>query len=176
MNNPLNFSTFAELVAHLELTPHVEGGFYRETYRGEQIVQTERGPRNDLTSIYYCLPSDDFSVWHKLIDLEETFHYHYGDPAIIYKIVDGKIESETLGPEPIGQRKIVMPANLWFAIKPSGIKRPADYSLMSCQVSPGFDFADLIIADDSILSEVTDPKQHKLAASLLKSSHSSRQK
>lgn len=174
--NPFNFSTFAELVAHLELTPHVEGGFYRETYRGKEVVATDRGPRSSMTSIYYCLPSDDFSVWHKLIDLEETFHYHYGDPAIIYKIVDGKIVSENLGPEPSGQRKIVMPPNVWFAIKPSGMKHPADYSLMSCQVEPGFDFSDLVIADDSILDEISDASQHKLAISLLKSTHTSRKK
>lgn len=174
--NEFNFSTFAELVAHLELATHVEGGFYRETYRAKNKVNTARGLRNEMTSIYYCLPSDDFSVWHKLIDLEETFHYHYGDPAIIYKIVDGKIVSENLGPEPFGHSKIVMPPNVWFAIKPSGMKHPADYSLMSCQVVPGFEFVDLVIADDSILDEITDTNQHKLAMSLLKSTHNSRKK
>jgi uncharacterized protein len=174
--NSLNFKSFKELVAHLELTPHVEGGYYRETYRGDEVLDTPRGPRNDETTIYYCLPSNDFSVWHKLIDLTETFHFHYGDPAIIYKIIDGKIVSETLAFEPTGHSQIVIEPNIWFAIKPSGIQQPADYSLMSCRVVPGFDFADLAIADESILSEITDETQHKLAISLLKSTHMNRNK
>lgn len=171
--NSLNFESYKDLVAHLELTAHVEGGFYRETYRGEAVVDTARGPRNEQTSIYYCLPSNDFSVWHKLIDLTETFYFHYGDPAIIYKIIDGVVVSETLGLEPVGHKQIVIQPNIWFAIKPSGIKQPADYTLMSCHVVPGFDFKDLEIADESILSEITDVNQHKLAISLLKSSHKS---
>ena len=168
----MNFSTTEELVAHLELIKHIEGGYFRETYRAKDTVQTPRGIRNTMTDIYYCLPSDDFSVWHKLVDLEETFHFHYGDPAIIYRIADRKIITETLGPPPVGNPKIIMPANTWFAIRPSGIKYPVDYSLMSCTVVPGFDYKDLLIADDSLLNELEE-SEHKLASSLLKSSHPS---
>ncbi len=171
----MNFKTAAELVEHLELIKHVEGGFYRETYRAKETIKTPNGIRNAQTAIYYCLPSDDFSVWHKLVDLEETFHFHYGDPSIIYKIVDRKIVMETLGEGPTGKPQIVMPANTWFAIRPSGIKSPAAYSLMTCAVVPGFDFQDLLIADESILDEL-DESEHKLARSLLKSSHASSQK
>ncbi len=158
-----------ELVAHLELVKHVEGGYFRETYRAKETMNTPRGIRHTMTDIYYCLPSDDFSVWHKLIDSEETFHFHYGDPAIIYWIENRKIVTETLGVSPIGNPKIVMPPNTWFAIRPSGIKQPAAYSLMSCSVVPGFDYQDLVIANDSLMDEL-DESEHKLASSLLKSS------
>lgn len=163
----INFKTAEELVAHLELTKHVEGGYFRETYRAKETINTPNGIRNLMTDIYYCLPSDDFSVWHKLIDLEETFHYHYGDPAIIYRIENRKIITEILGAPPIGTNKIVMRPNIWFAIRPSGIKSPADYTLMSCSVVPGFDYKDLVIADNSLFNEL-DESEHKLAASLLK--------
>ena len=166
----INFKTAQELVDHLELEKHIEGGYFRETYRSEHVVSTHRGIRNEMTSIYYCLPSNDFSVWHKLIDLEETFHYHYGDCCLIYKIIDKKIVSEVLGPKGIGKDEIVMPANTWFAIRPSGIGQPAEYSLMSCSVVPGFDYEDLIIADESILDEIYE-SEHKLAKSLLKSAN-----
>lgn len=163
----MNFKTSKELVEHLELTKHIEGGFFRETYRAKEIIDTPRGPRNEMTSIYYCLPSDDFSVWHKIIDAEETFHFHYGDSALIYRIENRKIVTEVLGPEGQGSEKILMPANTWFAIRPSGLKIPADYSLMSCAVSPGFEYEDLVIADRSILDEL-DESEHKLAESLIK--------
>jgi predicted cupin superfamily sugar epimerase len=163
----MNFKTAEELVSHLELQRHVEGGYYRETYRAKEVVETARGPRNSMTNIYYCLPSDDFSVWHKLVDLEETFHYHWGDSALIYKIVDGKIVTEILGPSGTGEQTIVMPANTWFAIRPSGLKSPAAYTLMSCSVVPGFEFEDLVIGDKAILDEL-DESEHKLAISLIK--------
>jgi len=171
----MNFKTAEELVAHLELIKHIEGGYFRETYRAKETINTPRGLRNVETCIYYCLPSDDFSVWHKLVDLEETFHFHYGDPTIIYRIENRKIIMETLAEEPIGRPKIVMPANTWFAIRPSGIKSPAAYSLMSCSVVPGFAYEDLIIANHSILDEL-DESEHKLAISLLKSSEKSNSK
>ncbi len=165
----MNFATAEELVAHLELIKHVEGGYFRETYRDKETVPTSRGIRSAMTDIYYCLPSDDFSVWHKLIDLQETFHFHYGDPAILYWIENRKIITKTLGAAPLGNPTIVMPPNTWFAIRPSGVKKPAAYSLMSCSVVPGFDYQDLVIANDSLLDEL-DESEHKLASSLLKSS------
>lgn len=164
---PINFKTAQELVEHLELTRHVEGGYYRETYRSKKVVQTSRGFRNTMTSIYYCLPSDDFSVWHKLVDLEETFHYHYGDCSLIYKIQDRKIVTQVLGPVGKGDQTIVMPANTWFAIRPSGVST-VPYTLMSCSVVPGFDYEDLIIGDRSAVSSELDESEHKLACSLLK--------
>lgn len=163
----INFKTAQELVDHLELTKHIEGGYFRETYRATDKMDTPRGPRNTMTTIYYCLPSDDFSVWHKLIDLEETFHYHYGDPALIYTIVDGKLKSEILGPEPQGNRQIIIHPNTWFAVRPSGLCEPAPYTLMSCCVVPGFEYDDLQIGDISMLDEL-DENDRKLARSLLK--------
>lgn len=165
----MNFKTAQELVAHLELQKHIEGGYFRETYRAKEIIQTPRGPRNGMTNIYYCLPSDDFSVWHKLIDLEETFHYHYGDCALIYKIQSRKIVTQILGPEGKGEPKILMPANTWFAIRPTGLGLPVPYSLMSCAVVPGFEYEDLVIGDKSIFDEL-DATEHKMAASLIKAS------
>lgn len=163
----MNFKTAEELVEHLELQRHIEGGYFRETYRAKEVVETPRGPRHGMTNIYYCLPSNDYSVWHKLIDLEETFHYHWGDSSLIYKIVEKKIVTEILGPPGVGEQTIVMPPNTWFAIRPSGLRTPAAYSLMSCCVVPGFDYEDLVIGDQSILAEL-DESQHKLASSLLK--------
>jgi predicted cupin superfamily sugar epimerase len=167
MTMTINFKTAEELVNHLELERHIEGGYFRETYRGKDTVQTPRGVRNSMTNIYYCLPSDDFSVWHKLIDLEETFHFHYGDPAVIYTIANRKLVAEILGPQPQGKPAIIVPANTWFAVRPSGLAAPVPYTLMSCSVIPGFEYDDLVIGSLEILEEL-DVEEHKLARSLLK--------
>lgn len=166
----LKHENAAALVADLNLNSHVEGGFYRETYRAEEEVDTPRGKRNKETSIYYCLPSTDFSVWHRLVDLTETFHFHYGQPAIIYIIHDRKITKEILAKDPDGKEEIIIPPNVWFAIRPAGTDIPTDYSLMSCHVTPGFDFADLEIAGEELLEDL-DTEFHKQALSLLKNVH-----
>lgn len=163
----MNFKTPHEVVEHLELVRHIEGGYFRETYRGKDKVQTPRGIRSSMTNIYYCLPSDDFSVWHKLVDLTETFHFHYGDPALIYTIVDRKLVSQVLGPEPHGKTAIVIPPNTWFSVRPSGLGEPVPYTLMSCSVVPGFEYEDLVIGTLDMLNDLNED-DHKLARSLLK--------
>lgn len=161
------YENTAELVEDLKLLKHIEGGYFRETYRNTETVETPRGKRNKETVIYYCLPSSDFSVWHKLIDLEETFHFHYGQDTILYIIQDGAIVTKTLSDTSSGEMEITIPPNVWFAIRPSGTNIPTDYSLMSCHVVPGFDYSDLVIADEGLLEELK-PEFHKLARSLLK--------
>ena len=47
----------AEMVAQLALQPHPEGGWYREIYRSPTRVETARGSRSALTTIYYLLES-----------------------------------------------------------------------------------------------------------------------
>ena len=169
LKEPSVFKTASvkELVSRLELQPHIEGGFFRETDRDPEKINTNRGLRNVETTIHYCLPSNDFSVFHLLVDLEETFYFHYGDPTIIYTVKDGIIVSDILADEPIGKPEIVIPPNTWFAIRPSGIRQPSEYSLMSCRVIPGFDYQDLMIADESLL-DLLDVSQHKLARSLIR--------
>ncbi len=159
------YSSFSELIKHLELVHHIEGGYYRQNYRADNTITTHRGIRPISTSIYYCLPSHDVSVWHKLVDVEERIHFHYGDSVMIYTIENRQVET-TLLDDPDGAPFIVN-ANTWFAMKPSGQKTPVNFSLMSCICEPGFDYSDLVIADKQLLSEV-DREHHELVASLIK--------
>src|ERR1041384_666380 len=69
----------AELVRTLELLPHPEGGFYRELYRAENLVDTPRGPRPASTAIYFLLTSETFSALHR-IQSDEAWHHYAGDP------------------------------------------------------------------------------------------------
>ncbi len=47
----------ASLVRALQLVPHPEGGFYRETYRSPLRVGTSRGERAAVTAIHFLLPA-----------------------------------------------------------------------------------------------------------------------
>lgn len=159
-----DFESLEDLADHLELEPHIEGGFFRETYRSRETLSTPRGKRNKLTNIYYCLSSVDFSYWHRLIDADETLFFHSGSPVAIFVVVNGGVERWLLGRRPSARDEILIPANTWFAMRPLGTE---PFSIMSCCVEPGFEYEDLDIATPALFDEVPK-KDHKLVQSLLK--------
>jgi predicted cupin superfamily sugar epimerase len=133
------------IIQKLGLKPHPERGFYNETYRSSQSITTETGKnRNVSTAIYYLLENEDRSLLHR-IEADELWFYHQGNPIEISFIQNGQIASIVLGND-IEKGELpqaVIPANIWFA---SEIKNATGYSLVSCVVAPGFDFADFKLA------------------------------
>lgn len=113
-----------ELIRTLELTPHPEGGFYREVHRSPAS-----------TAIYYLLLAGQFSRWHR-VDAEEVWH-HYEGGALELVLEDGEI---VLGPE---RHQAVVPAKAWQAARPLG-----DYALMGCTVAPPFRFEGFALLRD----------------------------
>ena len=73
----------AEIIARLELKPHPEGGYYRETFRDSR---TDANGRARSTAIYFLLARGERSHWHR-IDAVEIWHYYAGD-ALTLKIAD----------------------------------------------------------------------------------------
>ncbi|BDX22257.1 hypothetical protein TUM22923_15780 [Polynucleobacter sp. TUM22923] len=128
-----------ELVQRLNLLPHPEGGFYREMYRAplELEVPILNGMRPAYTSIYFLLPGNSFSAWHKVAS-DESWFFHTGCPLSIYLMnALGQLEEHRVG---FGdQLQMTVPANTWFAAK---AHEESSFSLVSCTVAPGFDFAD----------------------------------
>ena len=68
-----------ELIARLNLAPHPEGGWYREIYRSATRVETARGSRSALTTIYYLLEQEQLSRWH-VVQADEIWHFYAGAP------------------------------------------------------------------------------------------------
>ena len=71
-----------DLIKLLELKPHPEGGYYRETYRSDEVIENlperYKGPsRNAGTAIYFLLKGDQFSAFHKL-QSDEIWHFYEG--------------------------------------------------------------------------------------------------
>lgn len=143
--------TAKELIDNLQLLSHPEGGWYRETYRSAETMTNKNGAqRNVCTAIYFLLEGKDKSHFHR-IESDETWFFHSGEPLEIVMIADGMLRIITLGNDILkGEMpQFVIPAKTWFAAK---IKTETGYSLVSCTVAPGFDFADFELAEREKLS------------------------
>ncbi len=140
------YPTIDELVADLELAPHPEGGFFRETWRSElTLAQTalpgHPGERSAGTSIIYLLPHGEVSALHR-VRSDELWLHQLGDPLELAMgaDADGELTRHALGWPPVGRLQALVPAGWWQTATPLG--GPAGYSLVACVVVPGFDFED----------------------------------
>lgn len=143
--------TAPDLVRHLHLLPHPEGGYYRETYRSAHTVTTDEAhTRNGSTAIYYLLENEDRSCFHR-IKSDELWFFHKGQTLEIVLIMDGQATTIILGNdlEKEEQLQAVVPANTWFAAQ---VKQRVGYALVSCTVAPGFDFMDFELAERAELT------------------------
>ena len=144
-------------IKELNLQKHPEGGYFKEIYRSEEVINSNTlpkyfdGERNISTSIYFLLKSDDFSSFHK-IKSDEIWHFYYGSPLTIFAIINGKIEKLLLGNNPENGESFqqIVPKNSWFA---ACINKPDSFSLVGCTVAPGFDFNDFELATRKELLE-----------------------
>jgi len=140
-----------QLIEDLQLKPHPEGGFFRETFRATAQVDTPAGPRNASTAIYYLLPSSEYSGWHRVAS-DEAWHHYAGQPLRLHLLDASGHRTVTLGPDlNAGQQpQFIVPAGCWQAaeVPDSG------YALCGCTVAPGFDFSDFEMGSrDTMLTE-----------------------
>jgi len=128
------------LIAALGLRPHPEGGYFAEIYRSDTSVDIGTRTRSVLTSIYYLLPGDTFSAFHRL-QSDEIWHHYDGAAVTIEMIdVDGRHSEVVVGTADRWQA--AMPGGVWFA---AHVADPAGFALVGCDVAPGFDFVDFEI-------------------------------
>ncbi len=126
-------TTARQIIDALGLTPHPEGGWYRETWRAEAAP----GARPAGTAIYYLLGAGEFSHWHR-VDAAEIWHFYAGAPLSLSLSPNGHdAEAHLLGTEVLaGQRpQIVVPAGWWQCATSMGA-----FTLVGCTVAPGFSF------------------------------------
>jgi|TARA_B100001964_G_scaffold82906_2_gene93603 hypothetical protein len=131
-----------EIIKHLLLEAHVEGGYFRQTHQTEQQLETKNGKRFLMNSIYYLLTSESHIGYFHRGRYDITHFYHLGAPMhYLLLSPEGDYSKATLGPDS-GAREVLsftVPGGWW---KSSFISKDDDYSLISEVVSPGFDFAD----------------------------------
>jgi uncharacterized protein len=157
--------TAADWVTALQLQPHPEGGYFRETYRASEGISLAALPtrfqagssgapsRAFSTAIYYLLEAGQFSALHR-IKSDEFWHFYAGT-GLTVEIIDpqGQHSQLHLGANPTqGQvfQGVVM-AGCWFG---AAVSEAQGYALVGCTVAPGFDFCDFEMGE----------RQHLLAA------------
>lgn len=122
------------LVTALALQPHPEGGWYRETMRQPNPA----GGRALATAILFLLNTGERSHWHR-VDAAELWLWHAGAPLTL--MIDQT--AHVLGGDPLsGQSpQIIVPPHAWQAADAA-----QGWALVSCIVTPGFDFAGFELA------------------------------
>lgn len=144
--------TAMEIVAHFNMSPHPEGGFFKETYRSpgtlalSALPEHYSGERSFSTAIVYLLRQGEYSHLHR-IRQDEVWHFHLGGPLRLVSISpNAELREVLLGTDlACGQRiQCVVPGGCWFGATPApGV----DFSLVGCTVAPGFDFADFELGE-----------------------------
>ena len=130
----------------LKLSPHPEGGWFRETWRSELMMNQGAlpdqygGPRSAGTAILFLLMPGEQSVWHTVRSAELWF-FHRGSTVLL-----------DVGREPSSATTYVMGADISNAEHPQLLVPPGYWqrarsgdgepTLVSCVVVPGFEFAD----------------------------------
>jgi len=147
------------IIEKLNLTPHPEGGYFREIYRSSESICNENLPsrydskRSFSTSIYYLLAGEQVSRFHRLKS-DEIWHFYKGATLVIHCL------NEKTG---YRQLKIgldfqnntfpqyVIKKGTWFAAE---VEDKNSYSLIGCTVAPGFEYEDFELASRSQLIEI----------------------
>lgn len=129
--------TAEEIISRLDLAPHPEGGWYRQTW------VAENPGRPSGTCIYFLLTQEQASHWHK-VDATEIWLYHAGAPLVLSLAATqaGPRADHLLTPDlSKGAPQIIVPENHWQAARSTGA-----WTLVSCTVSPGFQFEGFMLA------------------------------
>lgn len=125
----------------LDLQPHPEGGWYRQTWAAPETVTLPDGRiRPTATLIYFLLPAGESSAWHRVAS-DELWLAHTGTVTLEYGGVGDAPVRESIAVVDSAQPQALVPAGAWQRTVPT-----EEDALVSCLVSPGFDFADFELA------------------------------
>ena len=130
------------LIEKYQLTPHPEGGYFKEIYRSELSLTSPvtQGVRQAVTQIYFLLTAGQLSRFHRVVH-DEIWHFYEGAPLALIQYDGSRVVREEIGPG--ASYTAVVPGGVWQAAESTG-----DYSLVGCTVAPGFDFTDFTFLSD----------------------------
>ncbi len=139
------------IISSYGLSPHPEGGWYREFHCSRKVFENlpgYPGPRAAVTAIYFCLREGEFSAFHRLRS-EEVWVHLAGGPLELVLLEPGnprrlRIASAGAGGPPAA----VVPPGTVQAARPVG-----GFAFVACLVAPGFAFEDFEMAERDALLE-----------------------
>ena len=142
-----------ELIARFNMQAHPEGGFYSEEYRSE--ITLPNSERQLMTSIYFLLPSEHVSHFHR-IKSDELWFFHEGSPLTVHTLDENGHGEHLVGLNlTAGQTpQFLVSANTIFG---SSVNEADSYSFVSCVVAPGFDFRDFeLFTSEELLKDYSE--------------------
>ena len=127
----------------LGLSPHPEGGWYRETWRASPAG----GGRALATTILFLLEAGQRSHWHR-VDAEEMWIFQAGEPLTLRTAAgdrgEGAKAEVRLGGDVLAG---CVPQHLVAKDEWQAAEGPAEgWSLVACVVAPGFQFSGFELA------------------------------
>ncbi len=133
----------------LNLISHPEGGYYNRFYESNEhhTCTDGRGKRPCMTSIWFLIPGGVKTHFHR-IKSDELWFFHSGNPVSMDSILENEVMTSILLSNQGYENHVpscVVKSGIWFAAE--SLPGEADYSLVSCAVAPGFDFADFELMD-----------------------------
>lgn len=146
------------LIESLRLSPHPEGGWYRELHRSDVPVRrcVDDGVRAGLTVIAFLLLEGECSRWHRVAAADEVWHHAAGAPLDLWCLPPRGGTADRHGLGPLGEARSdqlplrIVPAGWWQAARSRG-----PWTLSYCCVGPGFAFEDFRLMAD--LAEAERP-------------------
>jgi len=145
--------TKVEWIVALDLQPHVEGGYFRRTYKSEDRISIDnRQDRPLLTSIFYLLTDNSpIGYFHK--NTSDILHYYHAGAPLTYWVIspDGTLHTYYLGPEVRSGQvlQLLVKGGCWKAT----VLERGEYSLLSEAVAPGFDYRDMEMANAAAMKQ-----------------------
>ena len=128
--------------AELGMQPHPEGGWYRETWRHPQLVDTPNGRRPLSTCVSFLLEPGQTSAWHR-VRSAELWLWQGGGPVVVTTGGTGDVPAAGDEHELHTGGQHLVEADEWQTARPAG----DEATLVACVVSPGFDFTDFSLLD-----------------------------
>jgi predicted cupin superfamily sugar epimerase len=159
-------------IEKLNLEPHPEGGYYRQTYRSQLLIEPQAlaphfpGTRPVSTAIYFLLDDDNFSALHRLRS-DEMWHFYLGDPLVVHAIDPDGTRSDIMLGSGLAAGQVpqaVVKAGCWFGSRLMN----GGCALVGCTVAPGFDFNDFELAKRDELTRLY-PQHRELIEQLTRS-------
>lgn len=134
--------TARAIIEKLGLEPHPEGGWYRETWR----AGLANGDRATATAIHFLLEEGQASRWHR-VDADEMWLWQAGSPlkVLVCNEVGPGVQEVRLGRDILSgmDLQLLIAAQQWQAAQAD-----QGWALVSCIVSPGFEFSGFEMAPE----------------------------
>lgn len=143
--DPIDHSPEIEgIIRRYGMECHIEGGWFRELHRSTDRVRHSDGrDRNASTAIHYLLTGGSVSRWHRVAS-DEIWHFCEGQALELHEIPADLSRHTVHRLDAAGGEWFrVVPAGSWQAARPTGV-----FSLVTCVVAPGFEYADFRLLSD----------------------------